>query len=381
VHRRGGLSRAACAPRSRGGGARSHLGGPAACAAARAGNPARSLPAADRGAHPRCLAGTACRGALLGVVRGSRRRDLRRAVRELSRRRERGGLLDGRARLLGRALVGAGAALHGAARDRSGAQRDGRARPAFRRRARLGWWAQPHAGRRDAAHRNARSGFRDRPGRGGPRSIPAGSRRRLARCRGGAIARARGLRAREGRRASPERVPRSLASLRAGKPAPPHRVPPRVSRRDRMGPRRERVPARPGPPATGRNRAGRRRAIALGPRPEGPAGRHRPRHRPLLRRPLRVRAGPRRSWRRPRHQGRRPGIEPRPRNGRRRRDRAGREHLAPRLARPRARDPDGARRAGRDAPHSRRRGAERRWRPRTRALAKEAACPTERRSS
>ena len=66
-------------------------------------------------------------------------------------------------------------------------------------------------------------------------------------------------------------------------------------------------------------------------------------------------------------QGRRPGAQPHPAARRRRGGRARRQHLAPRLARARARHPDGARRARCHAPHPGRRR-------RSRSTASPASC-------
>src|SRR5207245_2757915 len=81
--------------------------------------------------------------------------------------------VDTEAGLLGGALVGASAALHGLARHRSFGDGDGDPRPATGRRARVRRGAEPHSLRGDAPQRCARPRFRDRARRGGPRSLPA----------------------------------------------------------------------------------------------------------------------------------------------------------------------------------------------------------------
>jgi hypothetical protein len=122
---------------------------------------------------------------------------------------------------------------------------DGRARPALRRRASRRGRPQPDADGEPAPHSDPRRRLRDRAGRGGAGSLPV-----RWRCSDRFAARAgaqRGLLTRATKGSSrPCGVPRSFSGNGAFWPAPPRGGGLRTSHRDRVGPRRRWLPARPG---------------------------------------------------------------------------------------------------------------------------------------
>ena len=160
-------------------------------AAARAADEARAARAADR---PDAVltplleawrdlvarTGGADRRAIVGPCRRSLRLQLRRAVRKLSGPRGRIRISDRRSRVLGRALVDAGAALHGDARSRPRGHRDGGAHAAARPCPSVRRRVEPDGRRRDARQRDVGTRLVDRAGRSDARSLRAQPGRRAA---------------------------------------------------------------------------------------------------------------------------------------------------------------------------------------------------------